>query len=60
MVYTILTTVTFDTWFTRLRDRGAQRRIQARIDRMEDGGDKSSQRRDIYTALALAAALAKE
>lgn len=35
--YTILTTEAFDIWFTRLRDRSAQRRIQARIDRMEDG-----------------------
>jgi len=36
-VYTIYTTEAFDIWFARLRDRSAQRRIQARIDRMEDG-----------------------
>jgi putative addiction module killer protein len=96
-VYTILTTEAFDDWFARLHDRAAQRRIQARIDRMEDGnlgdwkaigggvaearlafgpgyrarrgleiivllcgGDKSSQRHDIRTALELAAALRKE
>ena len=37
MAYTIFTTETFDGWFSGLRDRTAQRRIQARIDRMEDG-----------------------
>lgn len=99
-MYTIFTTEAFETWFARLRDRSAQRRIQARIDRMEDGnlgdwktvgggvaearlafgpgyrlyfmrrglevivllcgGDKGSQKRDIRTALELAAALEKE
>lgn len=34
---TIHTTQNFDHWFSRLRDRQAARRIQARIDRVEDG-----------------------
>jgi putative addiction module killer protein len=36
-MYTVLTTDVFDAWFRALHDRMAQRRIQARIDRMEDG-----------------------
>jgi putative addiction module killer protein len=36
-MFSILTTETFDDWFSALRDRQAQRRIQARIDRVEDG-----------------------
>lgn len=41
---TIYTTDVFDDWFTNLRDKQAARRIQARIDRMEDGnfGDHKS------------------
>jgi putative addiction module killer protein len=94
-VFRIQKTPTFNRWFARLRDRLAQRRIQGRIDRMEDGnlgdwkpvgggvsearldfgpgyrlyfirrgstiivllcgGDKSTQRRDIAQAIALAA-----
>ena len=90
----IYTTETFDDWFVALRDKQAIRRIQARIDRAEDGnfgdcepvgegvsemrihygpgyrvyfaqrgmeivillagGDKSTQNKDIKTALALA------
>ncbi|KAB1581164.1 type II toxin-antitoxin system RelE/ParE family toxin [Serratia marcescens] len=90
----IYTTEEFDSWFTRLRDRQAQKRIQARIDRAESGnfgdcepvgegvsemrihygpgyrvyfvqqgmeivillagGDKSTQPKDIKTALELA------
>jgi putative addiction module killer protein len=40
----IYTTETFDAWFESLRDRQAARRIQARIDRAEDGnfGDHKS------------------
>ncbi|MNF77242.1 hypothetical protein D3C84_593830 [compost metagenome] len=34
---TILTTDTFDSWFAGLRDKRAAMRIQARIDRAEDG-----------------------
>ncbi len=34
---TIYTTPQFDTWFDKLRDAQGKRRIQARIDRMEDG-----------------------
>ena len=34
---TIYTTDSFDAWFASLRDRQAARRIQARIDRAEDG-----------------------
>lgn len=34
---TILTTELFDIWFDGLRDKQAVRRIQARIDRTEDG-----------------------
>ncbi|CAI1171888.1 Uncharacterized protein conserved in bacteria [Serratia proteamaculans] len=33
----IYTTEEFDGWFARLRDRQAQKRIQARIDRAESG-----------------------
>lgn len=33
----IHTTHVFDAWFDGLRDQQAQRRIQARIDRAEDG-----------------------
>jgi len=90
----IYTTDEFDSWFTKLRDRQAQKRIQARIDRAESGnfgdcepvgegvsemrihygpgyqvyfmqqgleivillagGDKSTQPKDIKTALELA------
>lgn len=40
----IQTTDTFDVWFASLKDKRAARRIQARIDRAEDGnfGDCSS------------------
>lgn len=34
---TIYTTEAFDRWFESLRDRQVARRIQARIDRVEDG-----------------------
>lgn len=34
---TIYTTTVFDTWFVSLKDKQAVRRIQARIDRAEDG-----------------------
>lgn len=34
---TIYTTEIFDRWFAALRDQQAIRRIQARIDRVEDG-----------------------
>lgn len=34
---TIYTTESFDAWFASLHDRQAARRIQARIDRAEDG-----------------------
>ena len=34
---TILTTEVFDAWFAGLRDRQALRRIQMRIDRIEEG-----------------------
>lgn len=34
---TILTTAVFESWFEKLRDRRAKRRIQVRIDRAEDG-----------------------
>jgi len=33
----IYTTDEFDNWFATLRDKQAQKRIQARIDRAEDG-----------------------
>jgi putative addiction module killer protein len=43
-MYTVLTTPSFDAWFSRLKDRQARVRIQARIDRVEDGnfGDHKS------------------
>lgn len=93
----IQTTDTFDVWFARLKDKRAVARIQARIDRAEDGnfgdclpvgegvsemrihygpgyrvyfvqrgvelvillagGNKSTQRKDIETALQLAGKL---
>jgi putative addiction module killer protein len=93
----IQTTDIFDAWFTRLKDKRAATRIQARIDRAEDGnfgdcspvgdgvsemrihygpgyrvyfiqrdielvillagGDKSTQSKDIKTALQLAGKL---
>lgn len=34
---TIFTTAVFDSWFSRLRDKMASQRIQARIDRAESG-----------------------
>lgn len=37
IVNTIQTTGTFDAWFNGLRDRKAKARIQARIDRAEEG-----------------------
>lgn len=33
----IHTTEVFDAWFTALKDKQAARRVQARIDRVEDG-----------------------
>lgn len=41
---TIYTTETFDGWFESLRDKQVARRIQARIDRAEEGnfGDSKS------------------
>lgn len=36
-MYTILTTETFDGWFTTLSDKQTRARIQTRIDRAEDG-----------------------
>lgn len=33
----VLTTATFDHWFSKLKDRQAFFRIQARIDRVEEG-----------------------
>ena len=96
-MHTIHTTEQFDTWFSGLKDRLAKARIQARIDRLEDGnlgdwkpiregvselrvdvgagyrvyfkqiglelvillagGNKSTQDKDIKTALAIAKAL---
>lgn len=41
---TVVTTDVFDAWFEGLRDKQARRRIQARIDRAEEGnfGDHKS------------------
>lgn len=36
-MYTILTTEAFDEWFANIKDRPTKARIQARIDRAEDG-----------------------
>lgn len=36
-MYSIYTTEVFDEWFTKLKDQQAKRRIQVRIDRVEDG-----------------------
>ena len=37
LMYSIYTTEVFDDWFTKLKDQHAKRRIQVRIDRVEDG-----------------------
>ena len=37
LMYSIYTTQVFDDWFTKLKDQQAKRRIQVRIDRVEDG-----------------------
>ena len=42
-VNTIQTTEIFDAWFDALRDRKAKARIQARIDRAEEGNFSDSQ-----------------
>ncbi len=36
-MHSMLSTVVFDAWFGNLRDRQTRARIQARIDRAEDG-----------------------
>lgn len=36
-MYSIYTTEVFDDWFDKLKDQQAKRRIQVRIDRVEDG-----------------------
>jgi len=36
-MFTIFTTHAFDAWFCNVKDKQAQKRIQARIDRAEDG-----------------------
>lgn len=36
-MFAIYTTEAFDAWFSGLRDRGVKARIQARLDRAEDG-----------------------
>ena len=43
-MYTIYTTKIFDGWFSRLNDKQTKTRIQARIDRVEEGnfGDHKS------------------
>jgi putative component of toxin-antitoxin plasmid stabilization module len=42
-MYAIFTTQVFDKWFESLTDRQTARRIQARIDRVEEGnfGDRA-------------------
>lgn len=37
IMYSIYTTEVFDEWFNKLKDQQAKRRIQVRIDRVEDG-----------------------
>lgn len=46
----VYTTERFDRWFASLRDLKAKRRIQARIDRVEDGnfGDYQRLRDKVY------------
>ena len=48
----VLTTERFDLWFEGLRDVAAQKRIHARIDRMEDGnfGDYKSVGGQVFEA----------
>lgn len=43
-MYSIYTTEIFDKWFSKLKDQQAKKRIQVRIDRVEDGnfGDSKS------------------
>lgn len=49
-MYTIYTTSTFDEWFEKLKDHQGKRRIQARIDRVEDGhfGDYKQINEELY------------
>jgi putative addiction module killer protein len=46
----VYTTDRFDRWFAALRDQNAKRRIQARIDRIEDGhfGDYKPIREKVF------------
>ena len=46
----VYTTDRFDRWFGALRDQSAKRRIQARIDRIEDGhfGDYKPVREKVF------------
>jgi putative addiction module killer protein len=46
----VYTTDRFDRWFAALRDQSAKRRIQARIDRIEDGhfGDYKAIREKVF------------
>ena len=37
LIYSIYTTEVVDEWFSKLKDQQARRRIQVRIDRVEDG-----------------------
>ncbi len=43
-MYSIYTTEVFDDWFTKLKDQQAKRRIQVRIDRVEDGNFGDTER----------------
>ena len=44
LMYSIYTTEVFDDWFTKLKDQQAKRRIQVRIDRVEDGNFGDTER----------------
>ncbi|KAG0281902.1 hypothetical protein BGZ96_000970 [Linnemannia gamsii] len=53
-MYTILRSEEFDAWFHNLRDFRGKARILNRIDSAEQGGDKSTQKRDIKRAKLMA------